>query len=112
MHDLRTTCADRETKADHLGILKELSSSKTRNFERDRSFSFDLFFLWIRNKTKKKVLYICKTKGEKCSVLHYMDIPRDRLYKRTCLVTRRGVFSISFLGVLVKYSKNATVSIH
>ena len=44
MHDLRTACADRDTKIDHLGILKELSSSKTRNFERDRSFSFDLFF--------------------------------------------------------------------
>ena len=55
MHDLKATCADRDSKKGHLGILKELSLSKTRNFERDRSFSFDLFFffLWKKKKTKQ-----------------------------------------------------------
>ena len=70
------------------------------------------YFFMEKKEKKTGVLYICKTKGEGFSVVHYMDMPRDRLYKRTCLVTRRGVFSISFLGVLVKYSKNATVSKH
>ena len=43
MHDLKATCADRDSKKDHLGILKELSLSKTSNFEHDLSFSFDCF---------------------------------------------------------------------
>ena len=73
--------ADRDTKMDHLGILKELSLSKTRKFERDRSF-----FL-LTNKQKNRGIVNTKTKEEGCSVIHYMDVPRDRLYKRTCLVT-------------------------
>ena len=38
-------------------------------------------------------------KGEGCSAVPYMDIPRDRLYKRTWRITRGGVFSILFLCV-------------
>ena len=64
MHDLRTTCADRDTKIDHLGILKELSSSKTRNFERDRSFSSDLFLYGKKEKKKNQGYCIyAKQKG-------------------------------------------------
>ena len=70
MHHLRTTCADRNTKIDHLGILKEVSSSKTRNFERDRCFSFDFFFygkkkqgycMYTKQKGRDVVLYIIWT---------------------------------------------------
>ena len=35
-------------------------------------------------------------------------IQRDRLYNRTCRATRRGVFGILILGVLIKCSKDVT----
>ena len=67
MHDLKATCADRDSKKDHLGILKELSLSKTSNFEHDLSFSFDFFFMEKKkqNKTKKNrgIVYMQNKRG-------------------------------------------------
>ena len=42
LHDLKTTCADRDIKIDHSGTLKELSSPDPRNIERDRTCLFIL----------------------------------------------------------------------
>ena len=40
-----------------------------------------------------------KKKGEGCSAVPYMDIPRDRFYERTWCITRGRVLSILFLCV-------------
>ena len=42
LHDLKTTCADRDIKIHHSGTLKELSLPVTRNIERDRICLFIL----------------------------------------------------------------------